>query len=61
MATHTHTRIPPRPQPGPVSVAIAAMRTADPAEQRLRALRRELAERIENDTRMLAMITGECA
>ena len=48
--------------PGPVTLALQAMRAADPAEQRLRALRRALAERIANDTRMLALITvGEAA
>jgi hypothetical protein len=37
------------------------MRAADPAEQRLRALRRALAERIANDTRMLSLIGGPIA
>lgn len=48
-------------QSGPVTVAIAAMRSADPDldRQRVRELRRRIAERIEADIALLDALDGD--
>jgi hypothetical protein len=48
-------------QLGPVTVAIAAMRSADPDldRQRLRELRRRIADRIEADIALLDALDGD--
>ncbi|MGU3665050.1 hypothetical protein ACLBX9_12790 [Methylobacterium sp. A49B] len=75
MATHAHsTRTPllrlsgsPQPllgqglgrQPGPVTIALAAMQAADPDRQRIRELRRRIADRIEADLALLDALDGD--
>lgn len=51
----------PDRQSGPVSLAIAAMRAADPDldRQRLRDLRRRIADRIEADLALLDALDGD--
>lgn len=48
-------------QPGPVTIALAAMRAADPDldRQRLRELRRRIADRIEADLALLDALDGD--
>ncbi|GJE52534.1 hypothetical protein GOFOIKOB_5607 [Methylobacterium tardum] len=48
-------------QPGPVTIALAAMRSADPDldRQRLRELRRRIADRIEADIALLDALDGD--
>jgi hypothetical protein len=75
MATHAHsTRTPllrlsgsPQPllglrlrrQPGPITIALAAMQAADPDRQRIRDLRRRIADRIEADIALLDALDGD--
>lgn len=48
-------------QPGPVTIALAAMYAADPDldRQRIRELRRRIAERIEADIALLDALDGD--
>jgi hypothetical protein len=46
-------------QPGPVTIALAAMQAADPDRQRIRELRRRIADRIEADIALLDAIDGD--
>ena len=46
-------------QPGPVTIAIAAMQAADPDRQRIRELRRRIADRIEADLALLDALDGD--
>ncbi len=50
----------PSSQRGPVSVALAAMHAADPDRQRIRKLRRRIAERIEADIALLDALDVDC-
>ncbi len=50
----------PSSQRGPVSVALAAMHAADPDRERIRDLRRRIAERIEADIALLDALDGDC-
>lgn len=52
----------PSAQRGPVSIALAAMHAADPDldRQRIRDLRRRIAERIEADLALLDALDGDC-
>jgi hypothetical protein len=46
-------------QPGPVTIALAAMQAADPDRQRIRELRRRIADRIEADIALLDALDGD--
>ena len=75
MASHAHsTRTPLLPlsrsappllgrglgrQSGPVTIALAAMQAADPDRQRIRDLRRRIADRIEADLALLDALDGD--
>lgn len=47
------------PQPGPITIALAAMQAADPDRQRVRELRRRIAERIEADIALLDALDSD--
>lgn len=48
----------PSAQRGPVTIALAAMQAADPDRQRIRDLRRRIAQRIEADIALLDALDG---
>ncbi len=50
----------PSAKRGPVSFALAAMHAADPDRERIRDLRRRIAERIEADIALLDALDGDC-
>ncbi|MCJ2023377.1 hypothetical protein [Methylobacterium sp. J-067] len=49
----------PFAQRGPVTIALAAMQAADPDRQRIRELRRAIADRIEADIALLDALAGD--
>jgi hypothetical protein len=46
-------------QPGPVTIPLSAMQAADPDRQRIRELRRRIADRIEADIALLDALDGD--